>query len=119
MPIPYLVDGDFDEMVASARAIIAMGLENIVPGHGDIILRGEIEGTIEENLAYLEEIRKVVRKAGRRKYPLDLLEEVTVEDVGKSRVLLGGLAEDLHQRNLIALYKQTFGELPIGSELID
>jgi glyoxylase-like metal-dependent hydrolase (beta-lactamase superfamily II) len=119
MPIPYLVDGDLDDMIASSRAIIAMGLENIVPGHGDIILRGEIEGTIHENLAYLEEIRKAVRKAGRRKYPLDLLEEVSVEDAGKSRVLLGGLAEDLHQRNLMALYKMFYGETPIGSELID
>jgi len=119
MPIPYLVDGDLDDMIASSKSIIAMGLENIIPGHGDIILRGEIEGTIEENLAYLEEIRKVVRKAGRRKYPLDLLEEVAVEDAGKSRVLLGGLAEDLHQRNLFALYKMMYGETPIGSELVD
>jgi hypothetical protein len=31
-------------------------------------------------------------------------------------VTLGGLAEDLHQINLRALYKQMFGEDPIGSE---
>lgn len=119
MPIPYLVDGNIDEMIQSSKSIVDLGLENIVPGHGDIILRGEIEGTIQENLAYLEEIRKVVRKAGRRRYPLDLLEEVSVEEAGKSRVLLGGLAEDLHQRNLVALYRQMFGELPVGSELIE
>ncbi|HUF39984.1 MAG TPA: MBL fold metallo-hydrolase [Anaerolineales bacterium] len=119
MPIPYLVDGDLDDMIASLKAINGMGLENIVPGHGDIILRGEIEATIAENLAYLNEVRKAVRLAGRRKYPLDLLEEIHVEDAGKSRVLLGGLAEDLHQRNLVALYKKTYGELPVGSELID
>ena len=119
MPVPYLVDGDYDEMVASYRRIIDLGLENVVPGHGDIILRGEIEGTIEENLEYLKEIRKAVRKASRRKYPLDLLEEIDVESTGKSRVLLGGLAEDLHQRNLKALYKMMYGERAIGSELVD
>jgi glyoxylase-like metal-dependent hydrolase (beta-lactamase superfamily II) len=119
MPLPYLVDGNIDDMIASSKAIIAMGLENIVPGHGDIILRGEIEAAIEENLDYLSELRRAVRKAGKRRYALDILEEVSVEDAGKSRVLLGGLAEDLHRRNLIALYKQTYGELPVGSELID
>lgn len=119
MPLPYLVDGDIDDMIASLKAIIGMGLENIVPGHGDIILRGEIEAAIGENLDYLNEIRKVVRKAGKRRYALDILEEVSVEDAGKSRVLLGGLAEDLHRRNLVALYKKMYGELPVGSELID
>jgi hypothetical protein len=90
-------------------------LENIVQGHGDIILRGEIDGYIKENLAYLSAIRKAVRKASRRKYPQDILDEVTIEECGKSRVLIGGLAEELHARNLRALYRQLFGELPLAS----
>jgi hypothetical protein len=92
-----------------------MGLENIVQGHGDIILRGEIEGYIKDNLAYLSAIRKAVRKASRRKYPQDILDEVTIEECGKSRVLIGGLAEELHARNLRALYRQLFGVLPLAS----
>lgn len=119
MPIPYVVDGDIVEMEESYHKIAGMGLENIVQGHGDIILRGEIEGAIEGNLAYLKEVQKAVRKANRRKFPLDMLEEVNVESVGKSRVLLGGLAEDLHQRNLKAVYRMLFGELPQGSEYED
>ena len=117
MPIPYIVDGDIDEMEASLKRIPTMGLENIVQGHGDIILRGEIEGAVIENLDYLKKIRSSVRKANRRKYPLDLLETIDVESVGKSRVLLGGLAEDLHQRNMSALYQAMYDEIPIGSEL--
>ena len=92
-----------------------MGLENIVQGHGDIILRGEIDGNIRENLAYLSAIRKAVRKASRRKYPMDLLEEISVEMCGKSRVLIGGLAVELHNRNLRALYRQLFGQIPLAS----
>lgn len=46
---------------------------------------------------------------------MDLLEEVGVEESGKSRVLIGGLAEELHRRNLIALYKQLYGETPLAS----
>lgn len=115
MPLPYIVDGNIDEMVVSLKKVAKMGLENIIQGHGDIVLRGEIDGYIKENLNYLSQIRKAVRKANRRKYPMDILEEVTVESCGKSRVLIGGLSEQLHRRNLIALYKQLFGEIPLAS----
>lgn len=116
MPIPYIVDGNADEMVLSLKQISLIGLENVVQGHGDIVLRGEVERSVKENLAYLSAIRRAVRKAGRRKYPWDLLEDVGVEECGKSRVLIGGLAEELHSRNLYALYEQLYGEPPASSE---
>ncbi len=116
MPLPYIVDGNIDDLVTSLKKVSKMGLENIVQGHGDIVLRGEIEGYIKDNLNYLSQIRKAVRRASRRKYPMDILDEVTVESCGKSRVLIGGLAEELHRRNLIALYRQMFGELPLASD---
>ncbi len=115
MPLPYIVDGDIEDMITSLKKVSKMGLENVIQGHGDIILRGEIENYIKENLAYLSAIRKAVRKASYRKYPLDLLMEITVESCGKSRVLIGGLAEELHQRNLRALYKHMYGEIPAAS----
>ncbi len=115
MPLPFIVDGNHEELIASLKRIKRMSLENIVQGHGDIILRGEIEPFLEENLAYLNAIRKIVRRAHRRKYPRDLLDTVSVDECGKSRVLLGGLAEDLHQQNLRALYQQLYGELPQAS----
>jgi len=116
MPIPYIVDGDADEMVLSLKEIGTMGLENVVQGHGDIVLRGEVEITIKDNLAYLSAIRRAVRKSARRKYPWDLLEDIGVEECGKSRVLIGGLAEDLHSRNLFALYQHLYGEPPASSD---
>lgn len=116
MPLPYIVDGNIDDMVASLKKVAKMGLENIVQGHGDIVLRGEIEGYIKDNLSYLSNIRKAVRNANKRKYPMDMLAQVSVESCGKSRVLIGGLAEDLHRRNLRSLYKQIYGELPAASD---
>ena len=86
MPLPYVVDGDADEMAATIKKIGRMGLENIIQGHGDIILRGEIEAAVRENLNYLD--------------------ENNVESSGKSRVNLSGLAEELHRRNLRALLRQ-------------
>lgn len=119
MPLPYIVDGDIDDLAASLKKIGKMGLENIVQGHGDIVLRGEIDNFIKDNLAYLSSIRKIVRKASRRKYPQDILDESTVESCGKSRVLIGGLAAELHRRNLRALYQQMYRELPAASEYED
>jgi cyclase len=112
MALPYIVDGDIDDTVASLKKISKMGLENVVPGHGDIVLRGEIDGVVKENLAYLSALRKAVRKAARRKYPQEVLSEIGVEECGKSRVLIGGLAEELHRKNLRSLYYQMYGEIP-------
>lgn len=106
MPLPYVVDGDIDEIMASIKQIGKMGLENIVQGHGDIILRGEIDAAVKENLNYLAAIKKAVRAASRRKNAVELLDDITIEECGKSRVYLGGLAQTLHQRNLRALLQQ-------------
>ena len=103
MPIPYIVDGDIDENLASIKRVARLGLENIVQGHGDIILRGEIDAAVKENLNYLTSIRKAVRAIARKKNAEELLEEITIEACGKSRVFLGGLARELHQRNVHAL----------------
>ena len=103
MPIPYIVDGDIDENIASIKRVSRMGLENIVQGHGDIILRGEIDAAVKENLNYLTAIKKSVRSIARKKNAEELLEEITIESCGKSRVYLGGLARSLHERNLHAL----------------
>jgi cyclase len=106
MPLPYVVDGDIDEIMASIKRIGRLGLENIVQGHGDIILRGEIDAAVKENLNYLAAIKKAVKAVSRRKNAVELLDEISIEDCGKSRVYLGGLAQTLHQRNLRALLQQ-------------
>jgi cyclase len=108
LPLPYVVDGNLDELTLSIKRIGKMGLENIIQGHGDIILRGEIEDAVKEDLAYLSAIRKAVRAAARRRNPLEALAEVGIESCG-------GLAEELHRRNLRALYRQ-FKEEPVPSK---
>jgi len=106
MPIPHVVDGNVDANIASIKQIGKMGLENIVQGHGDIILRGEIDAAVKENLNYLTSIKKSVKAISKRKNAVELLDEIRIEDCGKSRVYLGGLASALHQSNLHALLRQ-------------
>ena len=107
MPVPFIVEGDLDQFIETTNTIAGMGLENIIQGHGDIILRGEIEEKSKENITYLRAISKAVRTAMRRKNPLEVLDSIGIEACGKSRVLLGGLASELHRRNLRSLYKKT------------
>lgn len=106
MPLPYVVDGDAEDIMLSIKKFSRMGLENIIQGHGDIVLRGEIDAAVKENITYLTNIRKVAKTALRRRAAQEFLDENNVETCGKSRVYLGGLAEELHRRNLRALYQQ-------------
>jgi glyoxylase-like metal-dependent hydrolase (beta-lactamase superfamily II) len=105
MPVPYIVDGNIDDMTASMKKIGRMGLENIIQGHGDVILRGEIEVAVKENMAYLTNIRKVAKTAARRREPQEYMDGQTIEICGKSRVHLGGLGVELHRNNLLYLYQ--------------
>ena len=105
MPIPYIVDGDVEDIAASIKRIGRMGLENIVQGHGDIILRGEIDAAVKENLNYITNLKKFAKSAARRKTTDDVMEGGGLETTGKSRVYLGGLAESLHRRNVEALVR--------------
>ncbi|MRR30537.1 MBL fold metallo-hydrolase [bacterium] len=116
LPLPYMVDGNPDVMNNTLKAIGKMGLENIIQGHGDIILRGEIDDAVRDNLAYIANVRKGVRAAARRKNPLEALAAIDIESCGKSRVLLGGIADDLHKRNVRYLYKNTAAEETLVAE---
>jgi len=59
-----------------------------------------VDGDIDENIT---SIKKSVKSIARKKNADELVEEITIESCGKSRVYLGGLARNLHQRNLHAL----------------
>ena len=65
---------------------------------------------MKENLNYIANIKKFARAAARRKSSDDVLDSAGLEESGKSRVYLGGLAESLHKRNMQALVKKAKGE---------
>ncbi len=110
MPVPQLTDGRYKEALDVMKKFSTMGLENIIQGHGEIILRGEIDDAIEENITYINNVREVVEKAAKKRNPAEFLNDVNIESCGKSRVYLGGLAEQLHKRNLVWMFKQIVAE---------
>ncbi len=113
LPVPYLDipgGGNIAELRQSLRAIEVGGLENIVQGHGEVLLRGELRDTIQSSLNYLDCIEDIVKEwIAEDKPPQDLL-KLSIEDCGRSRIPLNGMVQRLHQGNLYYLYKQLRGE---------
>lgn len=112
MPIPHIVDGDSEVMRESLKKIKKLTIENVVQGHGEVILRGEVNSSISDRIEYLDRIDKVILEAVHDEYPGEYLREKTIEVCGKSRILLGGAAEEIHQQNLRHLYEKVHGEKP-------
>lgn len=110
MPIPYFVDGNYEDFVASLNALRNGGYENVVQGHGEVVLRGEVESKIEDDLAYLAALRQQVESAIERGLPVTALDDIPIERCGKSRIPLNGLVQELHRTNLHALYDELFAQ---------
>ncbi len=105
MPVPYIVDGDADAMLASLIRLKGMALENVVQGHGEIVLRGEIGETINSSVNYLTRMQGAVANAVMLNQSRDdMLREYDIESCGKSRIALNGLVQQLHAANLITTY---------------
>lgn len=104
MPVPYIVWGNWEKAIESLRAIGRMGLESIVQGHGEVLLRGEINSAIESSIAYLKSIYEKVREKVTAGASRQELEQIDIESCGKSRIPLGGLVQKMHLANLRFLY---------------
>jgi cyclase len=105
MPIPHIVRGDYAQLIASLQMIQNLKPNFIIQGHGDVLLRGEIDEAIDANILYLNTIVEKVRQFVERKEPINRLREIDIESCGLSRIPLDGLVSRLHFNNLLALYK--------------
>ena len=104
MPVPTLFDGDLTELTNSLNELLDMNLDSVVRGHGEVILRGEVEELINSDINYLSKITKIVDDVVARGDPEATLERISIESCGKSRLPLNGFVSDLHQANLRKLY---------------
>ena len=111
LPLPNIVEGDIEQLSDTIQSFCELGLENIVQGHGDVVLRGEINNASQNNIDYLKKIQKVARTAAKRKDPKKVIDAATVEECGKSLVILTGIVEDLHRRNLDVLYQRELAKI--------
>jgi glyoxylase-like metal-dependent hydrolase (beta-lactamase superfamily II) len=103
-PVPLIVRGDTVELIESLKLIKSLSLENIIQGHGGVLLRGEVEETIDSSVTYLKAVEKDVRAIVDQGKPRSALRDIDIEACGKSRIPLGGLVQRLHLANLDYLY---------------
>ncbi|MCA9956592.1 MAG: hypothetical protein KC434_17810, partial [Anaerolineales bacterium] len=106
MPVPTIFDGSHRALVDSMHKMLALEPDTIVQGHGEVILRGEVESVIQNDLDYLAKIKDEVSKVLRRNKPASALDNIDIESCGKSRIPLNGLVSDLHRANLYRLYDE-------------
>lgn len=106
MPIPYFVDGSYDDFLTSLNTLRNGNFENVIQGHGELILRGEIEEKIQGDIDYLMKLQMAVDQALNNGESDQTLEEIDVESCGKSRILLNGAVAQLHRQNVLALAAQ-------------
>jgi glyoxylase-like metal-dependent hydrolase (beta-lactamase superfamily II) len=104
MPLPHIVDGDPDDLIRALQSVPGLGLENVVQGHGELVLRGEIDDAVRSNIKYLETARRKVEQLVKRGKPRQAVRDIDIESCGKSRIPLNGLVTQLHTANLYALY---------------
>jgi hypothetical protein len=77
-----------------------------VQGHGEVILRGEVEVVVEASLKYLNTIEKKVAKAVKSGKGKESLQRIDIESCGLSRIPLNGLVQQIHEANLVTLYER-------------
>jgi len=106
MPVPTLVDGNLEDLIRSLEAIPDMPVDNVVQGHGEVILRGEIQSVVDDDIRYLRTIHERVTRVIKNGGGPDQLQRHDIESCGKSRIPLNGLVSDLHMANLYRLYQQ-------------
>ena len=60
MPVPTIFDGSHKALVASMHKMLELEPDTIVQGHGEVILRGEVQSVVQNDLDYLSKIRDEV-----------------------------------------------------------
>ena len=109
-PVPLITRGDPDVLIQSLKGIKTLNLENAIQGHGGVLLRGEIDETVDSNIGYLKDINKKVRAVVEKGQPRSSLAEIDIEECGRSRIPLGGLVRRLHLSNMEYLYDGMMAE---------
>lgn len=105
MPVPHIVRGDYERLIETLRQVKELQPGFVVQGHGDVLLRGEVDESIDASISYLHTIVQRVRDMVNAGAPIQQLRQIDIEDCGLSRIPLDGLVSRLHLDNLVALYR--------------
>jgi len=104
MPVPSIVDGELDPFRRSLKRIKELEIDNLVQGHGEVILVGEVDQAVDASLDYLDRVEEKVDDAIQSGDGREALRKDSIETTGLSRLPLHGQVQQIHVANLLALY---------------
>lgn len=105
MPVPHIAHGNYEQLIETLQAMKKLQPNFVVQGHGDVLLRGEVDESVDSSIHYLRAIVERVRELIRQGAPPEELRHIDIEECGKSRIPLDGLVSRLHLDNLVALHR--------------
>jgi glyoxylase-like metal-dependent hydrolase (beta-lactamase superfamily II) len=103
-PVPSVVDGEVDAYRGSLETIKGLEISNLVQGHGEVVLVGEVDKAVDASLHYLDAIEEKVSRAIESGEGKSALRNDSIESTGLSRLPLHGQVQQIHVANLLALY---------------
>jgi glyoxylase-like metal-dependent hydrolase (beta-lactamase superfamily II) len=109
MPVPSVVDGELAAYRQTLQTIKGLEINNLVQGHGEVVLVGEVTKTVDLNLRYLDAIEDKVQAALKAGEGREALLDDSIESTGLSRLPLHGQVQQIHTANLLALYDSKAG----------
>jgi len=106
MPVPHIVGGNVAQLKASLRRIREAKPAFVVQGHGEVLLKGEVNETVQNSISYLDKATAAVQEVIRKGLQPSVLRSIDIEDCGLSRIPLDGAVKQLHLANLVWLYRE-------------
>lgn len=107
MPAPYIINGNIRDFRRSLREIMEVApVEDVVQGHGEVLLRGEVNTVLQTHLDYLDRIEQHAQAVLASGGGKEDLETLTLDECGLSRIALNGFVQQIHKANLYFLFGQ-------------
>jgi cyclase len=110
MAIPIIARGDWEQEIETLKFIKELGPDTLVQGHGEVILRGEIDVVLDRYISYLECVYEKAETALNENWRRRQINEIPLEDCGLERVPLGIASHQLHIANILSLYNRLKAE---------
>ena len=104
MAIPIIADGDWAQAVNTLKTIKELAPDTLVQGHGEVILRGEVQTMLDKYINYLECVYQHAEKALKEGYDRKDIWDIPLESCGLERVPLGIASHRLHIANILSIY---------------
>jgi glyoxylase-like metal-dependent hydrolase (beta-lactamase superfamily II) len=110
MAIPIIAGGEWQQEIKTLEKIKALKPLTVIQGHGEVILRGEVNTVMDRYIDYINCVVEQAHEALKNDDPRDTIWDIPLETCGLERVPLGIASHQLHVANILAIYDELKAE---------